>query len=59
VWSYVGEEEFRRHAALMRLTEPQIEAALASVRIHDDCYFRRPRALEVTPERVRGWDEGH
>jgi hypothetical protein len=59
VWSYIDEEEFRRHAALMRLTEPEIEAALASIRIHDDCYFRRPGRLELTPEKVRARDEGH
>jgi len=59
VWSYVDEEEFRRHAATMRLTEPQIEAVLASVRIHDDCYFRRSVSLEITPETVPESDEGH
>lgn len=59
IWSYVDEEEFRRLAALMRLSGREIETALSTIEIHDDCFFRRPGSLEVTPEKVRGWDRGH
>lgn len=51
VWSYIDEAKFRELAVLMHVTDEQASAILASVQIHDDCYFRRPARLEVPPQR--------
>jgi hypothetical protein len=57
IWSYLDEPEFRRLAAMMHIPPAEVEAAIASIQIHDDSYFRRPGRLECTPERVTAWDE--
>jgi hypothetical protein len=52
VWSYVDEEKFRECATLANFTRAEIEAVLASIRIHDDSYFRRPYRLSYHPQHV-------